>query len=930
MKLRFMFFKGVTFLAIVPTYVNSQNFDPVKELEKTYVEVVQYGGNISHAKMKLLEHKYPEAAKKARGKAVGLNTYQSPYTIRKMSSTGMSSSVDWELEQELDVLTGQRAIDESLQLDSRYQEIPAWRQNAESSLSNQLKVDVKEISPLIINSHPWEEMLKNQTVPALSPILNLVPTDHFLIHFSQLSDLTALESALKKLSQSVGSFFQVDQALSIKEKITQRLGITNVSALEPLVGDICFVSEDLDFYPSTHYALIIGFKSPFVGELSQFLVADSSHFEKLGDYLVVSSSKSLLDKIKQVQADSTKSIREAKEFHYAAAVLDQRREGIAYLSESFITKLVSAPYRINSTRRGAILTKLEALQYAVLAYRTLTNKWPQSFSQMAKEGYIEGKSASSDFAIDNQGIVSHKEWGSLYNIKPISEVEITKVSEQEKQRYDSFRDGYQSFWREFFDPIGIAIGVGDQIFYQTIILPLIDNSDYREFKKMAGGDPVVFRNLSSPLRLPAWAFMARFNLDDLILEAGKDFTPGESGRPEESREARMKRINKELQENLEQKEPIDVFNMVGEEIIIGVDGNQSFTISNIADLDVFIGLHLKDVERFKKFINTVYASFYRSFSQNGGGMGFPFFQLSKEEPLKNEYKSVEFCMIPAGFTNLYILYHQDFVYFAISQLSINRLIDSIQSPVSSSPVQRRMVDYLGASQNALLLSDFSASQKARETLATQMSSTYYLSAPLHGLSGYLSDAKLLLTSLGADSASLGKYLPGLGDNLLGIPMKIEGDKIYLGENPRHEFSEVKFESFSRYFISENSWENEYIGKETRVGPEVLLPKDLSSQVLSKLEVLKGFGVGLKFIPEGLETRIVVNNPLRDTSDPRFENLKIWKERPVPESPKLVQENDKLLSHDIAGEKTDYTIYLVIGGALVVFLLGILLGRRARR
>ena len=63
----------------------------------------------------------------------------------------------------------------------------------------------------------------------------------------------------------------------------------------------------------------------------------------------------------------------------------------------------------------------------------------------------------------------------------------------------------------------------------------------------------------------------------------------------------------------------------------------------------------------------------------GGRQGGGLLGLQVDEPIKNEYKGKEFYMIPTGFINVFSMFQDDRLYFAVSQLAINNLIDSQDS-----------------------------------------------------------------------------------------------------------------------------------------------------------------------------------------------------------------------------------------------------------
>jgi hypothetical protein len=73
---------------------------------------------------------------------------------------------------------------------------------------------------------------------------------------------------------------------------------------------------------------------------------------------------------------------------------------------------------------------------------------------------------------------------------PLIEIETGNISKREAEEYRRFTDSYNSFWKDYFDPIGIRIKTDPGLSIETCILPLINNSIYTLLSGIAGGTPV--------------------------------------------------------------------------------------------------------------------------------------------------------------------------------------------------------------------------------------------------------------------------------------------------------------------------------------------------------------------------------------------------------------------------------------------------------
>ena len=118
----------------------------------------------------------------------------------------------------------------------------------------------------------------------------------------------------------------------------------------------------------------------------------------------------------------------------------------------------------------------------------------------AEPGLIVSKRPLPDagrFRLTPSGVNSTV-YGTLAFQTPIIELKFDRVTQQEADFYKRWRDGYQRNWSGFFDPIAVRIYAGkDRLAGDLTVMPLIDNSQYRELAtvsqgvglKLTSGDP---------------------------------------------------------------------------------------------------------------------------------------------------------------------------------------------------------------------------------------------------------------------------------------------------------------------------------------------------------------------------------------------------------------------------------------------------------
>ncbi|PKL17598.1 MAG: hypothetical protein CVV49_10440 [Spirochaetae bacterium HGW-Spirochaetae-5] len=81
-------------------------------------------------------------------------------------------------------------------------------------------------------------------------------------------------------------------------------------------------------------------------------------------------------------------------------------------------------------------------------------------------------------------------YGRTGFMTPLIEIETGNISKREAEEYKKFAASYNSFWKDYFDPIGIRIKTEPGLTIETCILPLINNSIYNLLSSIAGGTPL--------------------------------------------------------------------------------------------------------------------------------------------------------------------------------------------------------------------------------------------------------------------------------------------------------------------------------------------------------------------------------------------------------------------------------------------------------
>lgn len=423
------------------------------------------------------------------------------------------------------IATGGLAIQESLQLDAmtRREQIPDDRGIALDALKGP---DIK--------SHPFDKMLAGRT-PKLDPVAALVPFDAYYAHFTSISKEIATSDLLSEWGASLVRFVSLSaRDADVAAKYQEQLCI-GVSALTRLFGDlvigeIAATGNDPFLIEGTDLTVLIQVKNRavFDKQMKAYLDAAlaahpdaktettdyqgvpilsvttpdravSSHSAYLGDTKVYSNSLDALKRVIDTQAKRRPSMADNLDFQYMRTVFPaapEAEDGFIYLSDAFIRKLVGPRWKVEAQRRIICQNHLRMIANAATMSRTELRKKP-TLAALAKEGYLPDPLLKcpdgGTYSLDDSGRAFCSVHNCLRTCTPVDGVALDRVSKAEADDYKRFVENYNSYWRQYFDPIGIRFKVGDRIELETCILPLIENSAYNQVRELVGGKPVALR-----------------------------------------------------------------------------------------------------------------------------------------------------------------------------------------------------------------------------------------------------------------------------------------------------------------------------------------------------------------------------------------------------------------------------------------------------
>jgi hypothetical protein len=490
------------------------------------------------------------------------------------------------------LFSGALAVQESLQLDAmRGQFNPELLEMVDPSKNT---VKISSLAGPAVDSHPWDKMLAAQLIsgrkPELGPLDQCVPEDQYYLYFRTLSKLLDIVDAGDLWGTHI--FTQAEKTAKDQrtgQRIKTQLAIQTDPLSRPfydlVVEEAAVTGGDVFFREGSDVTLLFQLKQPevFRAKMDQYLAAaEKSRPDavrstgKIGDVEYVSiatpdraihvfsaypkpklhvrsNSKAALEKILKTIGGEKDSPRmsDTAEFKYIRTLMprgDKREDGLVYLSDPFIRKLVGAELKLTEARRLLCYNHLRMIGHASMLYRTQYGNTAKSLEELVAGGCAPSWFTSvpgaerniAKIASDGQlvcpcggkyslspdglyGVCSHH--GGAHELVPCREIPLERVTAAEAEQYRAFIGQYSQYWRRYFDPIVVRLQVTPKQYRaETIVLPLIDNSIYTSMSMALGGEPEPLDALSLPKR-NIFSMALRLN-KPALLKQGAPFLDG--------------------------------------------------------------------------------------------------------------------------------------------------------------------------------------------------------------------------------------------------------------------------------------------------------------------------------------------------------------------------------------------------------------------
>jgi hypothetical protein len=468
------------------------------------------------------------------------------------------------------------------------QQLADWEQRRKAfdeakRLRAQKSVPVTSLTGPTVKSHPWEKMLAGRR-PELSPLARAVPEDFYYVEFRSVNKLLeAAETGDLWGTHLFNQAFREARTNDVGERVKRQLALETTPLLKPfydlVVEEVAVAGSDPFLREGSDVTFVFRYKQPAVfkaqmenllanaakrdgarREAGQYLGVDYAHLATPGRELSVyeaypaeglcvrsnslAAFRRVLAAVKGSDAGgkSVRRLGDTAEFAYIRTLMPRgaaEEDGLIYLSDPFIRRLVGPELKLTERRRMLCYNHLRMIGHAALMHLTEFGHAPDSLSTLAKTECAPGVFGDGQLICPSggkysllaggpspmmTGACSHH--GHAGFLTPNIEQPVITVSGEEAVEYKAFLDDYNQYWRTYFDPIAIRVKLAPRQYrLETVVLPLIDNSIYTGLAQGLGGEPEPLDALPVPQK-NIFSVAARLNKDALLDEMKKEREQG--------------------------------------------------------------------------------------------------------------------------------------------------------------------------------------------------------------------------------------------------------------------------------------------------------------------------------------------------------------------------------------------------------------------
>lgn len=454
---------------------------------------------------------------------------------------------EWEMDRTYGLFSGGRALGENLQLDRGLNIITSGTE----------KIALSSLTGITTRELDWTQ-LNGTAKPQTDPLAALIPADQHALFFPSFQAMVDLLDEARLEGTPVLRLVESrSEDARTRERYERQLCLA-ADALGRLIGPhavtgVAFTGSDPYLRAGSDVAVLFAAADPKIlapliaarqalalqaepaakavtGELAgvpwQGVCSPGravcSYMATVKNAVVVTNSLYQLGRIIEAAQGNTPALATLGEYAFFRTrykLGDTSETALLLLSDATIRRWCGPRWRIGASRRtraAAVLTELQARNLDALA--------------QGKTPAPEKINGAGEITWAATGPVSSL-YGDLSFMTPIAELPLDQVTPDEAAAYARFRDGYQSGWRRYFDPIALRLTVlPGALATDLTVMPLTLESDFRELMAVSQ-DAAIGPGAGDPHAGAIVHFLLAINKDagplrELGLTLGRMRAPG--------------------------------------------------------------------------------------------------------------------------------------------------------------------------------------------------------------------------------------------------------------------------------------------------------------------------------------------------------------------------------------------------------------------
>ncbi len=425
----------------------------------------------------------------------------------------------------METTTGMLSVQEALQHD-RPLLLAAAREKATTPIA-------KLAGPKLA-LHPWNEMLRglSATLPA-EPLAAAVPAEFWYLRAADLPAVFRMVDQLDAWGTPAANLMDGNlEERDLARRYETQLGLARTELARVLgkevIESVAFAGSDPYLKEGSDVTAIFSVKQSLIfnaalaanlaahakahggansstishegASIASAMSADGAVHQyrtTLGTLAVVSNSLAATKRVIDAFQRKRSRLADEMDFRYMLARdAATPAEVLGFFGDKFVAEAVGPRQKVLEARRQIATAELMTPGFAALLYGWIYGKSPASVDELVASRLLrkeELKHATGTPIAWRPGDAPRSPWGTPSALTPLLDLATPDtVTEPEKVAYERFSRTYESYWSGYIDPAMLRLSAsgpadgGGIILADLRILPLIDGTDYREIRELAG------------------------------------------------------------------------------------------------------------------------------------------------------------------------------------------------------------------------------------------------------------------------------------------------------------------------------------------------------------------------------------------------------------------------------------------------------------